>query len=864
MSLLAGAAHGQGTALELDLLSRPARLALTDVPLERALGELQRASGVRLAFSPDLLPQRQVSCDCRAITVREALARLLAGADLTVTATRSQVLIAPNPEGAGGTPLRQGTIVGVVRATETDQPLAGVLIRVDGQDAGASDRDGRFTVPWLPTGTHRLVAASIGYSPIATLPVEVGPGDTTSVTLYLHRMPVMLSDVVVMPGRFAILEGAQVAAVQQTMTRQDIETVPQIGEDAFRVIHRLPGVASDDISTKLNVRGGTDDQLLVMLDGLRLYEPYHLQDFDGALGIVDVQALGGINLMTGGFPVEYGNKLVGVYDMTSRGPPATTRTALGASLTNLTFQSQGTFAGGRGDWLASARRGYLDIVLSLAGGDDLSPQYYDLFGKVRFSPWSHHVFAVHGLYARDRLRLDATGDPSLGLANGRGLLLESSWGSEYGWVSWQGSFGRLSGRGVASAGRLTRARTGMGADPGRLVDPEAVSVSDQRRFDVAELRQDWQLAVSERVLLRAGLEATSARGDYDYLSTTRSLLPNEFGELAPVHDTLDLAITPTGSGVGAYLAARGRPWDELTAEFGARYDRTQPASQGNLSPRVLGSLALGSAATLRASWGTYVQSDGVQAIPVADGDTVVSPPERATQVAFGVERAVGDGVRLRLETYRRVTGNPRVTYLSLHRELQAFPEIERDRVRLAPQRSRSWGVEFTAQREAGRGLAWSASYVLAFAQDLVNQAWIPRALDQRHTVAVQLVYRPSTPWQVSWAWQFHSGWPITAPVFGLDTLASGAFLVIRRYDRVNDTRLPAYHRMDARVTREFRVANGRLLLYLDVFNLYDRQNLRNYGYDIGVNQSAGVMTIRRTPGEDLIPILPSLGARWEF
>jgi hypothetical protein len=568
--------------------------------------------------------------------------------------------------------------------------------------------------------------------------------------------------------------------------------------------------------------------------------------------------------MTGGFPAEYGNKLVGVYDMTSRPPPARTRTALGASLTNLTFQSQGTFAAGAGDWLASVRRGYLDIVLSIAGGDDISPQYYDLFGKVRLSPWRNHVFGVHGLYARDRFRLDATSDPSIGLANGRGLVLNSSWGSQYGWVTWNASFGRLTGRAVASAGRVTRGRVGDGADPGRLLGPEAVSVSDHRVFDVFEARQDWQLAWSDRALLKGGLEAHAGRADYQYFSATRSILPNEFGELVPAHDTLDLALAPAGSRWGGDVAVRTRPWRALTTEVGARYDWSAPARQGNLSPRILGAVALGSSAALRASWGRYVQSDGVEALSVADGDTAVSPPVRATQLALGLEHAVGRDARIRLEAYRRETANPRVIYSSLQRELQAFPEVESDRIRLQPSRSRSWGVEATAQREAAHGLAWAASYVLAFARDRVDDRWIPRALDQRHTVAVHLVYRPASLWQVSWAWQFHSGWPITTPAFTLDTLASGALLVSRRYDRVNDARLPAYHRMDARVTREFRLRGGRLLLYLDVFNLYDQQNLRSYGYDLTVVPSAGTLVVRRSPGEDLIPVLPSIGARWEF
>jgi hypothetical protein len=65
------------------MLDRPARLDVRDVPLEKALVLLQRASGVALAYSPDLVPdERRVSCACRGVTVAQALDRLLEGTGL--------------------------------------------------------------------------------------------------------------------------------------------------------------------------------------------------------------------------------------------------------------------------------------------------------------------------------------------------------------------------------------------------------------------------------------------------------------------------------------------------------------------------------------------------------------------------------------------------------------------------------------------------------------------------------------------------------------------------------------------------------------------------------------------------------------
>lgn len=76
------------------LLDRPARLEVRNVPLERALVMLQRASGVELAYSPDLLPpDRRVTCECRDATVAVALDRLLAETGLEYRGLDRKVVI---------------------------------------------------------------------------------------------------------------------------------------------------------------------------------------------------------------------------------------------------------------------------------------------------------------------------------------------------------------------------------------------------------------------------------------------------------------------------------------------------------------------------------------------------------------------------------------------------------------------------------------------------------------------------------------------------------------------------------------------------------------------------------------------------
>jgi hypothetical protein len=65
------------------------------------------------------------------------------------------------------------------------------------------------------------------------------------------------------------------------------------------------------------------------------------------------------------------------------------------------------------------------------------------------------------------------------------------------------------------------------------------------------------------------------------------------------------------------------------------------------------------------------------------------------------------------------------------------------------------------------------------------------------------------------------------------------------------------------VTRFVDLADGRLELFLDVFNATDERNLRGYEYGFDPMGLVGAR-VQRTPGEELLPILPTVGFRWVF
>ena len=114
-------------------------------------------------------------------------------------------------------------------------------------------------------------------------------------------------------------------------------------------------------------------------------------------------------------------------------------------------------------------------------------------------------------------------------------------------------------------------------------------------------------------------------------------------------DSIRVDLEPTGHELSAYIAARLRPVDRLTAEAGLRYDRVSHTGDEDVAPRVLAAFDATERTTLRASWGRYYQSHGIHELQVGDGESTFSPTEWADQAAVGLEHGFPGGVRLRVE-----------------------------------------------------------------------------------------------------------------------------------------------------------------------------------------------------------------------
>ena len=261
---------------------------------------------------------QRVTVTVHQVPARLALSRALDGTSLqALVSPTGQIVLVARP----AKPVRSTRIGGTIRDAETGQALDGARVELIGTRFTTYSRDsGSFALGQIPSGAYdapRSAAWAMSRWSRRSCALRVTTHHPP-LELSLRRATLSLSEIIVTPGYFGLLQSS--LAAPQSLSREQLETIPQIGEDIYRAVSRLPGVSADDFSAKFSVRGGSGDELYVSLDGLELVEPFHLKDIGGAFSIIDIQSLGSAALTTGGFSAEYGDRLTGVFTLKTADP----------------------------------------------------------------------------------------------------------------------------------------------------------------------------------------------------------------------------------------------------------------------------------------------------------------------------------------------------------------------------------------------------------------------------------------------------------------------------------------------------------------------------------------------------------------
>ncbi|MCY3547114.1 MAG: TonB-dependent receptor [Gemmatimonadetes bacterium] len=763
--------------------------------------------------------------------------------------------------------LQQATVAGVVRDSTDLEPVAFAHVTVTAHDSpttartGISDRFGAFVMPdtpvgkGVPRGGERLRLRSVD--------TELRRTPTGTHQRLVATAPIQLEGVKVsVRGRagdpLALSRDAFV--VDSALMR----TLPTILEtDVLRATAISPAAsAPSDYASIPYVRGGTSEGTPVLLDGVRLFNAFHLGGF---LSAVNAEVVERATLLAGsGAESLHIGSISGAIDIATRDGARDRRRASGSlGLASSRLSLEGP-VGESVSYLLDGRRTYIDgftRLLETAGAIEQHAPYFFQDGHVKVTKDFGGIrrLSVSGYINSEALRNFDSQETK---------TLELKWGNAAFSMHYRD---RLGSKGIldVTIGRSRFASDLLGLGGGRATylngvlgeyEPPSdtlLSGSGSMSEDRADLRLTWHLG---RATVTTGAQATSFLGDHAY-DLDRDFEADDGYFFSPL-DLKERRWRLAGySSVDVGLA------QGLSARAGVRLDRFQGLTTA-ASPFVELGYAGGwwnarlSASQSRQALSSVRKQEALGAsflaydllVPVDAG-----PVPRNTQYSVGWEGSRG-GLRMRFDGYSRSLEHLRLPALG-EKPITAAALGDPSLWEVASGTAR--GIEASWSWQADAGVSVLGSYRWAKVSRTVGATTYTPRFHREHEFELGMSYdRGASSWSARTS--VRSGQPTTPleAIVPVERPPFGAVQFVPLGGEYNSGTLPHYVRIDVGWRRSKRVSwfgGGTVVPYLSVANLFSLPNV----VGARVDRQGADGEVKRVYLPQL-PMIPFFGVEFRF
>jgi outer membrane cobalamin receptor len=249
------------------------------------------------------------------------------------------------------------------------------------------------------------------------------------------------------------------------------------------------------------------------------------------------------------------------------------------------------------------------------------------------------------------------------------------------------------------------------------------------------------------------------------------------------------------------------------------------------------------------------QPQAINEIQVEDGVTQFFAPQSADQLVAGLEHTFGESLELRIEAYRKDYSGLRPRYENLFDPFSILPELQADRIEVAPDDAFTRGIEAMLRQRGAGPVDWWLSYAWAEAKDEIDGQQVSRSWEQRHAVNGGVSWQRG-PWNVTLAGSWRSGWPTTGAYLADGT---GPEVVVGPRNAIN---FSDFVSIDLRASYTTDLGPGQLETFVEFTNLTVHDNPCCSTYTVGVD-AGGANVLNRDL--DYWPrFVPNLGIRWRY
>lgn len=732
---------------------------------------------------------------------------------------------------AGAASAQSASFRGVVTAASDREPLQGVhvLLEADqGEEFGSiSGGDGFFVISRVPPGRYQVRASFIGFETYVDT-LYLSPDDRVSIDIVLDDDETEMDELVVEAERET--GAARVTAGVQTVTPEQIQAIPSpdISGDLVSYLSSMPGIVlMGDRGGQVFIRGGEPAHNMTLLDGMQVYQPFHILGFYSAFPAEIVRSA---DVYAGGFGSRFTGRISSVIDVQTRNG---NKRAFSASTSLSPFTSSARLEGpilkDRISFLGAGRVSLLDELASQYVGAPLPYTFSDAFGKVHARISSSHQFSISALNTYDRGRMPRRNE-LLG-ANDEIRWSNTSYGLRY----------LAAPRAVPILGELlvsfSRLQSDLGpsGEPFRSSSIESINAEFNVTNFLGETTWDWG------GFLREGTIGAELGGLFQNVVSVPDRSVHAGGYIEPdIYLGYGLRVRPGLSAQvygtsGLYLEPRLR----LLLNHGAHH---WSAAAGLYRQDLVGLSDRRDATNIFTAW----------------VETPLGEASRAAHALLGYRTTPFRWLEVSVEGFYK-----RMDDLFIG-EWTPFPSFT-TQLRKAQGSAGGFDVRLEVQRPRFYGFVnygfSTTRYKIDHESDLTEEPGPFRPPhDRRHQINM-LATSTVHGFDFSVRWQFGSGLPYTQ-IHGFDgfVLMDGAVDVdeVRGFPRViydsipYRAVLPTYHRLDVTVDRTFTPRSGvDITVQAGVLNAYDRRNL--FALDL--------FTAQRT---DQLPLVPIAGIKLDL
>lgn len=770
-------------------------------------------------------------------------------------------------EKQAGEPARQKyTLSGTIANKANNETLIGATISIPEVKASITTNSYGFYSITLPKGEYTVI---ISYTGLETVEEKISLSQNTKKNFVLGESNKALDEVVVKANRTRI----NIQKPEMSTNKLSIATIKKMpammGEvDVLKSVLQLPGVTNaQEGATGFNVRGGSVDGNLVLLDEAVVYNTSHLFGF---FSVFNADVIKDLKLYKGGIPANFGGRVSSVLDIYQKeGNNKEFHMNGGLGIISSRLLAEGPIVKEKSSFVVAARGSYAHLITKLADEPN-SAYFYDINTKLNFRLNDKNNLYISGYLGNDNFNMNQ--------------VFVNTYGNALANLRWNHIF----------SSKLFSNLSAIYSIYNYGLKLKMVGIDWKSEVNNYNLKYDLKHYLSDKITLNYGVN-----GLY-YQFNPGTIKP--FNELSTINP--EQMARKNGYEYAAYVSAEQKLSDKLSLNYGLRYSHFQRvgaeevstyangeavvynpelkvyeeatpngsiqygknkkiASFGNLEPRFAVAYALNNNQSIKASYNRMSQyvhliSNTASVSPLdiwAPSDQYLKP-EILDQAAIGYfQNFRNDKYSIEVEAFYKKIKN-KADYID-GAQLIAHKAIERV---LLNGEARSYGLELMLKKNTGKLNGWIA-YTLSKAEQrtpgrtpeepgINNGQWYRANYDKRHNMSINAAYDFSPKWSFGGAFTFQTGRAATFP--------NGKYqyhdITVGSYGLRNANSLAAYHHLDLSATYRpgpNKKTGWRGEWVFSLYNVYNRNNAAAYFF--GQNETTGKSEARRISIFGLVP-----------